>query len=110
VFPPLSDRLPGAAAARAGAGLPLFTPRPSLGRITHTTLIAINPSCDGRELALMVTGLDARQSGTPDTPLGRPELSARERELVILVARIGDKTRWRRRADLTWLALQAALV
>jgi hypothetical protein len=25
------------------------------------------------EFALMVTGLDARQSGTPDAPLGRPD-------------------------------------
>ena len=69
----------------------------------------------------------------PDKPTGLPQLSARERELVTLVARgrtdaqiagdlfisvstvrthldrIRDKTGYRRRADLTRLALQAGL-
>jgi DNA-binding CsgD family transcriptional regulator len=74
--------------------------------------------------------------GTPtlDTPLGLAQLRPREQELVTLVAqgrtdaqiaeqlyisvrtvrshldRIRDKTRCRRRADLTRLALQASLV
>jgi DNA-binding CsgD family transcriptional regulator len=70
----------------------------------------------------------------PDRAPGRPKLSARERELVTLVAqgrtnaqiaaqlfisvrtvgsyldRIRDKTGCRRRADLTQLALRAGLV
>jgi predicted ATPase/class 3 adenylate cyclase/DNA-binding CsgD family transcriptional regulator len=78
-----------------------------------------------------LTTTDPRQ---PPEPPGLAQLSARERELVILVARgatdaqiaaqlyiavstvrshldrIRDKTGWRRRADLTRLALQAGLV
>jgi DNA-binding CsgD family transcriptional regulator len=83
------------------------------------------------ELAAMLTRSDPHPSKAPP---GLAELSARERELVTLVAqgqtdaqiagrlfisvstvrshldRIRDKTRCRRRADLTRLALQAALV
>ncbi len=83
------------------------------------------------ELAAMVT---AAQAQAPAEPPGLPRLSAREQELVTLVAqgatdaqiaarlfisvrtvrshldRIRDKTGCRRRADLTRLALQAGLV
>jgi predicted ATPase/DNA-binding CsgD family transcriptional regulator len=83
------------------------------------------------EFAIMLTSSDPQQ---PQSPPGGPQLSARERELVMLVAkgrtdaeiagqlhisvrtvsshldRIRDKTGCRRRADLTRLALQAALV
>jgi DNA-binding CsgD family transcriptional regulator len=85
------------------------------------------------EFAAIVTSLDV---GTPDTyhaPSGLPLLSARERELVVLVAqgltdaqiagqlyisvstvrshldRIRDKTSCRRRAELTRFALQTGL-
>jgi DNA-binding NarL/FixJ family response regulator len=82
------------------------------------------------EYALMLTDLHPPQSAAP----GHGKLSARERELVTLVAqgrtdtqiaaqlyisirtvrshldRIRDKTGCRRRADLTRLALQAGLV
>ena len=78
-----------------------------------------------------LTAPDPRQ---PPEPPGLAQLSARERELVILVARgatdaqiaeqlyisistvrshldrIRDKTGYRRRADLTRLALQAGLI
>jgi DNA-binding CsgD family transcriptional regulator len=81
------------------------------------------------EYALMLTAPDAQQA----PPAGLAALSARERELVALVARgrtdaqiaaelyisvstvrthldrIRDKTGCRRRADLTRLALQAEL-
>ncbi len=81
------------------------------------------------EYALMLTAPPAQQA----PPLGLAQLSARERELVTLVARgrtdaqiaaelyisvrtvrthldrIRDKTSCRRRADLTRLALQAQL-
>ena len=84
------------------------------------------------EYALMLTGTPARSS--PQAPPGLGKLSARERELVTLVAqgrtdaqiaaqlyisirtvrshldRIRDKTGCRRRADLTRLALTAGLV
>ena len=84
------------------------------------------------EYALMLTGPGAQQSQVPGPGLGK--LSARERELVTLVARgttnaqiavqliisvrtvgshldrIRDKTGCRRRADLTRLALAAGLV
>jgi predicted ATPase/DNA-binding CsgD family transcriptional regulator len=83
------------------------------------------------EFASMLTAPDSRG---PQAPPGLAQLSARERELVILVAlgrtdaqiaaqlyisvrtvrshldRIRDKTGCRRRADLTRLALQAGLV
>ena len=83
------------------------------------------------EFAIMLTSSDPQQ---PQSPPGVPQLSARELELVKLVAkgrtdaeiagqlhisvrtvsshldRIRDKTGCRRRADLTRLALQAALV
>ncbi len=83
----------------------------------------------GAEYALMLTA-----PGPPRSPPGPAELSARERDLVILVARgrtnaqiaaqlhisvrtvgshldrIRDKTGCRRRADLTRLALSAGLV
>jgi predicted ATPase/DNA-binding CsgD family transcriptional regulator len=86
------------------------------------------------EYVALLVGEDARQPpGSPDAP-GLPRLSAREQELVTLVAqgrtdaqiaaqlyisvrtvrshldRIRDKTGCRRRADLTRLALQASLV
>ena len=83
------------------------------------------------EYALMLTAPGPQQ---PQPPQGRGELSAREQELVTLVAqgrtnaqiaaqlfisvrtvsthldRIRDKTGCRRRADLTRLALSAGLV
>jgi len=83
------------------------------------------------EFAIMLTNSDPQQ---PPSPAAAPQLSARERELVTLVAqgrtdtqiaselhisartvsshldRIRDKTGCRRRADLTRLALQAGLV
>jgi predicted ATPase/DNA-binding CsgD family transcriptional regulator len=83
------------------------------------------------EYALLLVSQEPEE---PATPLGRPRLSARERELVTLVAsghtdaqiaeqlyisvrtvrshldRIRDKTGCRRRADLTRLALNAGLV
>ena len=84
------------------------------------------------EYALLLT--EAPGPRPPGTPPGLGALSARERELVTLVAqgatnaqiaerlhisvrtvsshldRIRDKTGARRRADLTWLALTAGLV
>jgi DNA-binding CsgD family transcriptional regulator len=84
------------------------------------------------EYALMLTAPGPQQPQTPEPGLGK--LSARERELVTLVAqghtnaqiaaqlsisvrtvgshldRIRDKTGCRRRADLTRLALTAGLV
>jgi DNA-binding CsgD family transcriptional regulator len=84
------------------------------------------------EYALMLTGPDPQGPQAPEPRLG--QLSARERELVTLVAqghtnaqiaahlhfsirtarshldRIRDKTGCRRRADLTRLALSAELV
>lgn len=86
------------------------------------------------ELAIMLTEAEPQTRHVPDAPPGLPELSARERELVTLVARghtdgqiagelyisvstvrshldrIRDKTSCRRRADLTRLALHAGLV
>ena len=85
------------------------------------------------EFLLLLTETDL-QAPTPGVPAGLRELSAREQELVTLVAqghtdaqiagqlyisvstvrshldRIRDKTSCRRRADLTRLALQAGLV
>jgi hypothetical protein len=37
MFPPAGDRLPGVAAVRAGAGLPLFTCCAGLGQIAYKT-------------------------------------------------------------------------
>ncbi len=78
--------------------------------------------------------LTAAEAGPPAAKPGLPQLSVRERELVLLVAqgrtnaqiaeqlfisvrtvgshldRIRDKTGCRRRADLTRLALQASIV
>ena len=86
------------------------------------------------EYALMLIPSESRDLQEPPAPQGIPRLSARERELVTLVAhgrtdaqiaaqlfisvrtvrshldRIRDKTGFRRRADLTRLALQASLV
>ena len=83
------------------------------------------------ELAIMLTASDADSDGSPP---GIPQLSVREQELVVLVAkgrtdaqiaeqlfisvrtvsshldRIRDKTGCRRRADITRLALRAGLV
>jgi predicted ATPase/DNA-binding CsgD family transcriptional regulator len=86
------------------------------------------------EFAAMLAGEDAGTLDVRDAPPGTPLLSARERELVVLVAqgltdaqiadqlyisistvrshmdRIRDKTRCRRRAELTRFALQAGWV
>ena len=86
------------------------------------------------EFLLLLTETDLQVPAAPDVPAGLRELSAREQELVTLVARghtdaqiagqlyisvstvrshldrIRDKTSCRRRADLTRLALQASLV
>jgi predicted ATPase/DNA-binding CsgD family transcriptional regulator len=86
------------------------------------------------EFLLLLTETDLQVPALPDVPAGLRELSAREQELVTLVARghtdaqiagqlyisvstvrshldrIRDKTSCRRRADLTRLALQASLV
>jgi DNA-binding NarL/FixJ family response regulator len=85
------------------------------------------------EFLLLLIEEDSRAPAAPDAPSGLGELSARERELVTLVAqgrtdaqiagqlyisvstvrshldRIRDKTSCRRRADLTRLALQMGL-
>ena len=85
------------------------------------------------EFAVLLISTDSGQPDAPDVPPGLAQLSARERELVILVAqgqtdaqiagqlyisistvrshldRIRDKTNCRRRADLTRLALRAGL-
>jgi predicted ATPase/DNA-binding CsgD family transcriptional regulator len=86
------------------------------------------------EFARMVTGTDLPASAQPGTRSGLIQLSAREQELISLVARghtdmqiadqlyisvstvrshldrIRDKTGFRRRADLTRLALQEQLI
>jgi DNA-binding CsgD family transcriptional regulator len=85
------------------------------------------------EFAVLLISPDSGQPDAPDVPPGLAQLSARERELVILVAqgqtdaqiagqpyisistvrshldRIRDKTNCRRGADLTHLALRAGL-
>jgi DNA-binding CsgD family transcriptional regulator len=86
------------------------------------------------EFVIILTEAEPQTLRAPDALPGSPQLSARERELVTLVARghtdgqiagqlyisistvrshldrIRDKTSCRRRADLTRLALQAGLV
>jgi predicted ATPase/DNA-binding CsgD family transcriptional regulator len=106
---------------------------PSAARAAEERGAAMGPAAAAEYVALLV----AQEPGPPAGPSagpGLPRLSARERELVTLVAqgrtntqiaeqlfisvrtvsshldRIRDKTGCRRRADLTRLALQAGLV
>jgi len=112
----------------------LHEPRKALGaavvRAAEGRGAAMTPATAAEYVVLLVT----EQPGDPTAPAGLPRLSAREQELVTLVAqgrtdtqiagqlyisvhtvrshldRIRDKTGSRRRADLTRLALQAGLV
>jgi DNA-binding CsgD family transcriptional regulator len=103
---------------------------PARARAAEQRGAAMNPDT-AAEYALMLTAPGPQQ---PDAALGVGKLSARERELVALVAqgrtdaqiaaqlyisvrtvhthlnRIRDKTGCRRRADLTRLALQTGLI
>jgi DNA-binding CsgD family transcriptional regulator len=103
---------------------------PELARAAEERGAAMTPAAAAEYALLLVT----EEPGEPAARPGLPPLSARERELVTLVARghtdtqiaaelyisvrtvrshldrIRDKTGCRRRADLTRLALQASLV
>ncbi len=103
---------------------------PELARAAEERGAAMTPAAATEYALLLVT----EEPGEHTTPPGLPQLSAREQELVTLVAqgrtdaqiagqlyisvrtvrshldRIRDKTGCRRRADLTRLALQAGLV
>ena len=103
---------------------------PALARVAEERGAAMSPAAAAEYALMLVT----EEPDEPHRPPGLPQLSAREQELVILVARgrtdaqiagqlyisvrtvrshldrIRDKTGCRRRADLTRLALQAGLI
>jgi DNA-binding CsgD family transcriptional regulator len=106
---------------------------PAAARAAEERGAAMGPAAAAEYVALLAAEDAPQPPGSDDVP-GLPRLSARERELVTLVAqgrtdaqiaeqlyisvrtvrshldRIRDKTGYRRRADLTRLALQARLV